>query len=112
MVRTRGHLAHRDARLCLADEAETRAICPTVPYRFGGEFGAQIGPKRAIPSIRKLLTGANFPSNLGKIGSPKNKLPLLAPQKVPSPYGPCICIATQFVSENKRCCPGERTTAV
>ena len=44
MVRPRWHLAHRDARLYLADEAETRAICPTVPYRFGGELALSLLP--------------------------------------------------------------------
>ena len=38
MVSARWHLAHCDARRCQADEAETRAICPTVPYRFGWEL--------------------------------------------------------------------------
>jgi hypothetical protein len=64
-----------DARRRQADEADTRRDLPYTPLPFWLEVGAQIGPKRVVPSIRKLLAGANFSYHTGKTGSPKNKVP-------------------------------------
>ena len=54
-----------------------------LPYRplpFSLGIGGQIGRRRGALAIPKLLRKLNFSISTGKIGSPKNKLPLPAPE--------------------------------
>jgi hypothetical protein len=54
-----------------------------LPYRplpFLGVIAGQMGQMSRVGSLANPLVRGNFASVMGKIGSPKNKLPLPAPQ--------------------------------
>jgi hypothetical protein len=65
-----------------ADGGKCASLDPILPYRplpFLGVIAGQTGQMSRVASLANPLVRGNFASVRGKIGSPKNKLPLPAP---------------------------------